>query len=458
MQERALPQALRVQQQCFQSGETLPLPARMALLRALRLALHAMEGELLAALEEDLGKSAAAGYLSELGQVYAEVRHMLARMKRYASPRPILPSAGQLPGRGERRPVPKGNVLVIAPWNYPILLSLLPAVDAIAAGNTVIIKPSELAPASAAALQRLCQRYLPEKWISVLPGDAALGRSLLDQPFHHIFYTGGAQVGRLVLQRAARRLCPVTLELGGKSPCIVAADADVSLAARRIVFGKFLNCGQSCVAPDYVYVQESLRPALLGEMARALRSFYGRDPLESRDYGRIVNRAQFDRLSALLEGERPWLGGERRPETLQIAPTILEAGPESPLMEEEIFGPILPVLSYRKLDDALAEIQTRPTPLACYLFTRDKALQTRLMATLPFGGGCVNDTLLQLASPRMGFGGLGESGMGAYHGRVGFETFSHQKHILYQSSRVDLPLRYPPYGRGKALLLRALLR
>ena len=453
-----IPKALLAQQDFFREGNTLPVRSRLSVLRQIRLAVHAMEAEVLAAIAADIGKSSAEAYLGEVGLLYAEIRHMTKHLKRYAKPRAVRPMAGQLPARAEVRPVPRGNVLIITPWNYPFSLALLPAVDAIAAGNTVIIKPSEFAPTTAAVLKDLCERYLPQEWISVIPGDEAVSRALVEQPFHHIFYTGGGRVGGLIMQRAARRLIPVTLELGGKCPCIVAEDANIKLAAQRIIFGKFMNCGQTCVAPDHVYVHSTVREELLREMEATLLRFYGESPLDSPDYGRIINRAHFDRLMALLDGESPLVGGHARPDKLQIAPTIVEVTADSPLMEDEVFGPILPVLTYDDLEVPIAGIRSLPTPLAFYLFSQDKSLQKRLMLQLPFGGGCVNDTLLHLCSPRLSFGGLGESGMGAYHGKAGFDTFSHQKSILYQSGHIDLPLRYPPYSTLTERLLRLVLR
>lgn len=442
----------------FQSGKTKPISCRRSALRRLRDGILARKSELLAALLEDLGKSETEAYVSELSMLLADIQYYDKNLPSLAKPQKVFLSLSQFPSSGQIIPCPLGCVLVISPWNYPVLLALAPAIAAIAAGNTVIIKPSEYAPKTAKALFHLLSEYLPKDLCTMIPGGVPETQLLLDQDFDHIFFTGGTEVGRLVMKKAAAHLTPVTLELGGKSPCLVDETANLSLAARRIVFGKFLNCGQTCVAPDYLLVQESVKEALLEALRREIALQYGTKPLESSDYGRIVNQRHFDRLCSLLDRQTIHFGGEVNRDTLQISPTILDAVlPDDAVMQEEIFGPILPVRTYEKLDDAMEEIRSRPHPLALYLFSQSKKTQQRVMQELSFGGGCINDTILHLSSPKLPFGGVGASGMGAYHGAAGFATFTHQKSVLTRSTRLDPSLRYAPYTKPKSKLLWRLL-
>lgn len=443
----------------FEAGDTRPLANRLSALANLRKGLLAMQTELHRALREDLGKSMAEAQLSEISLLLSELRYFLLHLGRLAKVRAVPVAITQMPAQSELYPCPLGNVLIISPWNYPLLLSLRPAIAAIAAGNTVIVKPSEFAPATARVLHRLLSRTLPPQLCALIPGGAEETEFLIDQGFHHVFYTGGPEIGRLVMARAAAHLTPVTLELGGKSPCIVDETANIPLAARRIVFGKFLNCGQTCIAPDYILVQESVRPALLLALRHEIHRQYGTHPLDNSDYGRIVNQRHFDRLCALIDRKKLVFGGERCEESLQIAPTILDrVASDDPVMREEIFGPILPVLSYEHLDEAIAEITSRPHPLALYLFSEHEPTQNLITGRLQFGGGCINDTVLHLCSPYLPFGGVGGSGMGAYHGKAGFETFTHYKSVLRKQPFPDNPLRYAPYTKVKRNLLQYLLR
>lgn len=450
---------LEGQRTFFQQEKTWPLAQRLCALNRLDAAISAMETEMQLALQEDLGKATTESFLSEIAQIRSELHFFQRNLGRLAKARSVPSSLTQLPAEGRIVPCPRGRVLIISPWNYPFLLSLAPAIAALAAGNTVVIKPSECAPQSARMLHRLLSQALPRNLAAVIPGGAEETAFLLDQPFDHIFYTGGAQVGRLVMERAAAQLTPVTLELGGKSPCMVDETARISLAARRIVFGKLLNCGQTCVAPDYVLVQEAVKDKLLTAIGHEIRVQYGEYPLQNPDYGRIVNQRHFDRLCALIDPDKVVFGGQMRSQSLQIAPTLLDqVQPDDPVMQEEIFGPILPILIYRNMEEALALIASKPHPLAFYLFSENKETQHYLMQRLPFGGGCVNDTVLHTTSPYLPFGGFGESGMGSYHGKAGFDTFTHYKSVLYQNTYLDAPLRYQPYTPQKSRLLRHLLR
>ena len=395
--------------------------------------------------------------MTELGPVYTELRHMLRLAPAHALPREAPCSLGQFPARAQRIPSPYGTVLILAPWNYPFLLSLQPAIDAIAAGNTVVIKPSEEAPATSRVLAKLVARCAPPELFAVIPGGREVSRALLEQRFDYIFFTGGGDVGRLVMEQAARHLTPVTLELGGKSPCIVHKDADLPLAARRIVFGKFLNCGQTCIAPDYLFVHESVRERLIPLLTAEIQRQLGPSPLENPQYGRIINRRHFDRLRGLMDRDKIILGGEIDPKGLQISPTLMAGIDFShPVMREEIFGPLLPILTYKTLSEVMQEIQKRPHPLALYLFSQSKSVQKIVMHGLQFGGGCINDTVLHAAGT-LPFGGVGASGMGSYHGKAGFDTFTHHKSVLDKAPWPDPALRYQPYTKQKTRLLRLLL-
>lgn len=450
---------LEAQKRFFAEGRTLPVSARLEALKRLRAAILSMEGEISAALKADLGKSASESYLCETGMALAELTHMLRHARRYARPRRVPTPLSQFPARSRTQAHPYGAALIMSPWNYPFLLSLDPVIDAVAAGNVCMVKPSAYSPASAEALKKLLGACFPEEWVCVVPGGREENAFLLDCAFDKIFFTGSMAVGRLVMEKAAAHLTPVTLELGGKSPCIVDRTANLELAAKRIVFGKFLNCGQTCVAPDYIYCDEAIREPLVEALKRAVAAQYGARPLENPNYGRIVNRKHFDRLAGLIDPAKVALGGECDESSLRIAPTILDGASFSDAcMGEEIFGPILPVLTYRTLDEALAEIDARPHPLALYFFSADRAAQRRVMDSARFGGGCINDTIIHLATSNMPFGGMGESGMGGYHGRAGFETFTHRKSIVDKKTWLDLPMRYQPYNKLGDRLIRMFLR
>ena len=459
MEREQLLQRIAAQRAFFAAGRTLPVAARLEALRALRDALRAMEGEINDALRADLGKSPTESYMCETGMALSELNHMLRHVRRYARPIRARTPLAQFCAASYQLASPYGVALVMSPWNYPLMLALEPLTDAIAAGNTVVLKPSAYAPRTSQALEKLIARALPPEWAFTVTGGRAENAMLLDCAFDYIFFTGGVGVGRLVMEKAARNLTPVTLELGGKSPCIVDRTADLELAARRIAFGKFLNCGQTCVAPDYVYCDEAVRAPLVEALKRAVAAQYGERPLENPDYGRIVNRKHFDRLNGLIERGHVAFGGERDAASLRIAPTILDpASFDDAAMAEEIFGPVLPVLTYRTLDEALEQIDRRPHPLALYFFSADRAAQRRVMSRARFGGGCINDTVIHLATANMPFGGVGESGMGGYHGRAGFETFTHRKSIVDKKTWLDLPMRYQPYTKFHDRLIRMFLR
>ena len=448
---------LEGQRAYFESGRTLPVSARIQALEGLERAILNHEEELYRALKADLGKSRTESYLCEVGLTLSELRYVKKHVRAWSRKKWILPSPAQLPGRCFTMPEPYGVVLILSPWNYPVLLTLEPLIGALAAGNCAVVKPSAYSPRVSAVLAELLSSAFPPEHVCTVEGGRRENQALLEQKFDYIFFTGSPAVGREVMARAAAHLTPVTLELGGKSPCIVDKTADWKLAARRIVFGKFLNCGQTCVAPDYLLVERPVKEKLVEEMAREITCMYGVRPLDSPDYGRIVNEKHFARLSRLLEGTHPAVGGEADPEGLRIAPTLLDGvSGEEPVMQEEIFGPILPILTVDSMEEAVAFVRKRPRPLALYLFTRSRETEKRVLTALSFGGGCVNDTVLHLASSRLPFGGVGNSGMGSYHGRESFSTFSHRKSILKTPGRPSVPLRAPPDTPGKARWIRRL--
>ena len=454
-----IPALVRAQRTYFQTGATLPVQTRQAALDKLRRALLAWEGRLEAALAADLNKSPAESYLCEVGLTLSELGYVRRRLARWARPRSRLPSLAQLPGRSFTLAEPRGVVLILSPWNYPLLLSLEPLVGALAAGNCCILKPSEHAPATSAALRELLAQCFPPELVSVAEGGPEVSRALLAEKFDYIFFTGGTGIGRQVMAAAAAHLTPVTLELGGKSPCVVDATARLDLAAKRLVFGKLLNCGQTCVAPDYVLADRRIKDELIGRLRHWMAALYGTDPLDNEGYVRMVDRRHFDRVMGLIDPDKVVYGGKGDPETLKIQPTILDGvSPGDPVMEEEIFGPLLPVLPFNRLQEAADFISRRPRPLALYLFSQDRAARRLFLERVPFGGGCVNDTVIHLASSRLPFGGIGDSGMGAYHGRASFDTFSHHKSVVVKGAWPDPSFRYPPYTPWKETLIRLFLR
>lgn len=440
----------------FETGATRALEYREERLRALARAVDTHEKALLAALRADLGKPATEAYVSEIAFVQADIAHALRHLRRWARPRRARVPWIAWPARAEVRPEPLGVALVLGPWNYPFQLLFSPLVGALAAGNCAVLKPSELAPRTSAATAELVRAHFPPEYLSVAEGGRETAEALLRERFDHVFFTGGGEAGRAVMAAAARHLTPVTLELGGKSPCIVCADADPELAARRILWGKTLNAGQTCVAPDFVLADARIKDALLDALGRTLRRFFGDNPAASPDYGRIVNRRHFDRLTAYLGQGRIVHGGRHDAETLYIEPTILaDPAPDAPVMREEIFGPVLPVLGFDALDAALARLRGMPRPLALYLFTNDAAVRERVLRETVSGGVCVNDTLSHIVGRDMPFGGVGESGMGAYHGKTGFDCFTHHRTVMRRGVFPDPALRYPPVRWGVESMRRA---
>jgi len=436
---------LKIQRDFFSTHATRPVAFRIAALKRLAGAIEAREATILAALHQDLRKPPQEAYASEIGWVLSEVEHAIRHVKKWARPeRRGRPRMAWF-SRARVVPEPRGVALIMGPWNYPLQLILSPLVGALAAGNCAVLKTSELTPQSARVIAEIVRAAFSEEHVAVVQGDQEIARSLLAQRFDTVFFTGSSRVGRQVMAAAAKHLTPVTLELGGKSPCIVCEDAPVELAARRIIWGKMMNAGQTCVAPDYVLVDFKRYEELMAAMKAALERFYTLHPQQSPDFGRIVNRHHFDRLKGYLsDGTIAW-GGDVDADELYIAPTLLtNVRADAAVMTEEIFGPILPIIPVRNVDEALAFVQARPAPLAVYLFTKDRALQQRVVYHIRCGSVCMNDVVVQLFGKDLPFGGVGESGFGSYHGKASFDAFTHFKSVLHCSTAIELSQRYPP--------------
>ncbi|MEE2703207.1 MAG: aldehyde dehydrogenase family protein [Myxococcota bacterium] len=440
----------------FESGRTRQLAWRRRQLEGLLAFADEQGDRLVAALQADLGKPELEARAADVGQITQEDKLALKKLNRWTRPERV----GGLPilGRSFVQREPLGVVLIIAPWNYPVGLLLSPLVGAVAAGNAAVLKPSEITAYTSAALAELLPPYLDSDAITLVEGGVAETTALLEERFDHIFYTGNGSIGRVVMEAASKNLTPVTLELGGKSPCIVDKSADLSVTARRIAWGKFINSGQTCIAPDYILADETIESELVAELEKTVREFYGPDPKASADYARIASPRHHERLAKLLESGEIAFGGGSDAETRYIEPTVLRnVAPDSPIMSEEVFGPILPVLGVKDVDQAIEFVNRGEKPLALYLFTRDAETERRVLDRTSSGGACINGTILQIANSSLPFGGVGESGIGAYHGRFTFEAFSHRRAVLKRGFRFDLKLMYPPYSERKTKLARKML-
>ena len=459
MTESAIQTIVEKQRAYFRTGAMLDVEFRVRALDQLARRIRASEAAIHRALWQDLGKSGFESYMCETGLVLSELSYMRRHVRAFARERTVPTPLAQFRARSYQKPSPYGVALVMSPWNYPFLLTMEPLVDAIAAGNTVVVKPSAYSPRTSELMANMLRECFDEEYVAVVTGGRAENSALLEQKFDCVFFTGSQSVGREVMRHAAEHPTPVILELGGKSPCIVEKTANLKLAAKRIVFGKYLNCGQTCVAPDYIYCDRAVRDELIAELKTQITRQFGADPLQNPDYGRMVNEKHFDRVLGLLDPAKTVHGGAFNRETLQIAPAVMDNVTfDDAVMGQEIFGPVLPVLTYEDLDAAMAEIERRPHPLALYIFTEDRAIARKVTTRCGFGGGCVNDAVIHLASSAMGFGGFGESGMGAYHGREGFMAFSHTKSIVDKKTWMDLPMRYQPYRKVNEKLIRLFLR
>ncbi len=440
---------LESQRKYYKSGATLSVKFRREQLKKLYAAVKKYETEINEALNDDLGKSAYEGFMCESGLALTEISYMLKHVKKFTKAKRVRTPLAQFRSKSFKQPVPYGNVLIMSPWNYPFLLSIEPLTDAIAAGNTAIVKPSAYSPKTSAIVEKIIKECFSPEYVAAVTGGRAENTALLDQKFDKIFFTGSQSVGKEVLRKAAEHLTPAVLELGGKSPCIVDKNANIKLAAKRIVFGKYLNCGQTCVAPDYILCDRAVKEQFINAVRDQISLQFGNEPLKNKEYGRIVNEKHFARLCSLIDKDKVVHGGKADPDTFKIEPTVMDNVTESdPVMCEEIFGPIMPILTFDDYDVMIDALKEKENPLALYVFSSDKKHINRALNELSYGGGCVNDVVIHLATSNMGFGGIGESGMGSYHGKDGFDTFTHYKSVVDKKTWIDLPIRYQPYKRG----------
>ncbi len=455
MTENQISSLLEKQRTYYKSGATIPVKFRIEQLKKLYATVKKYETEVNDALESDLGKSHYEGFMCESGLVLSEISYMIRHTKRFAKRKTVYTPLAQFASHSFKQPVPYGNTLIMSPWNYPFLLTIDPLADAIAAGNTAIVKPSAYSPATSKIIEKIVTECFAPEYVAIVTGGRAENAALLEQKFDFVFFTGSQAVGKEVLRHTAEHLTPAVLELGGKSPCIVEKNANIKLAAKRIVFGKYLNCGQTCVAPDYILCEKSVKDEFVKEVVKQIKKQYGENPLQNKDYGKIINRKHFDRLCGLINKDKVVIGGETNPETCQIAPTVMDnVTYDDAVMCEEIFGPIMPILTFESFDAVVDELKCKDKPLALYIFSSNKKHIKRVTTELSYGGGCVNDVVIHLATSEMAFGGVGESGMGGYHGKDGFDAFSHYKSIVDKKTWMDLPMRYGPY---KSKLYEALL-
>lgn len=431
------------QKEYFYKGHTRSLETRKNNLKKLYGGIQRFEDEIFQALKLDLNKSVHESFTTEIGYVLKEISFQMKHISSWSKPKRVRTALTHFGSKGKVVPEPYGVTLIIAPWNYPFQLAIAPLVGALAAGNTVVLKPSELTPNVSKVLTRMLGELFPEELVSVVEGGAEESTALLKEPFDYIFFTGSVGIGKVVMEAAAKKLTPLTLELGGKSPCIVHKDAKLDVTARRIVWGKFLNAGQTCVAPDYMYVHSSVKEQLIEALRHEIAEQYGKDALQNDNYVRIVSERHFERLCTFLQDGKPVIGGNYTKETLHIEPTVLtNVTWQSAVMEDEIFGPILPIIEYDKIEEVIETIQHHPKPLALYVFSEDRKVQEKVTSNISYGGGCINDVVYHLATPYLPFGGVGSSGLGSYHGEQSFRTFSHYKSILSQSTAFDMKIRY----------------
>ena len=442
----------------YLTGATKSLEYRLSKLHLLYDAIVKYEDEIMEALKSDLNKAPFEAYGTEVGFILQEIGFAIKNLRKWMRPKKVQTPLMHFPASSRIYPEPYGVTLIMSPWNYPFQLAIGPLIGAIAAGNCAVVKPSEYSFHTAEIIEKLLNEVFEEKYVSVVRGGRDANSSLLTEKFDYIFFTGSVHVGRVVMEAAAKHVTPVTLELGGKSPCIVDETANIDLAAKRIVWGKFLNAGQTCVAPDYLLVHQKVKLPLIDGIKKHIIAFYGLKPETNDEYPGIINQKHYERLLHLLENEEIAAGGQRNDATRKLAPTVLtNVTWSSPVMQEEIFGPILPLLEFESFDDIMALINTRPKPLAFYLFTKNREREMQAMQNVSFGGGCINDTVIHLGSPYLRFGGVGESGMGQYHGKGSFDTFTHYKSVLKKSNHMDIPVRYPPY-KGRLNLLKKIMK
>lgn len=459
MTQESIQELIRKQREYFYTNATLDVNFRINSLKKIQTAIQTHQEQINAALKADLGKSSFESYMCESGLVLNEITYMLKHIRSLAKEKTVPTPLAQFHSRSYMKPSPYGVVLIMSPWNYPFLLTFDPLVEALAAGNTVVLKPSAYSPATSRIICEIVRECFPEQYVAVVTGGREENACLLQEHFDYIFFTGSQSVGKEVMRQASAHLTPVTLELGGKSPCIVDKSANLKLAARRIVFGKYLNCGQTCVAPDYVFCHQDIKDDLLKQIQKQIRKQFGKSPLDNKNYGKIINEKHFSRILNLIDSSKVVTGGNIRQETLQIEPTVMDHVTfEDAVMQEEIFGPVMPLLTFTSMDEVIHKVNSMAHPLALYIFAQDKAVINKVTSECGFGGGCVNDVIIHLATSEMPFGGFGESGMGSYHGKKGFETFSHYKSIVDKKTWIDLPMRYQPYRKIYDRLIHLFLK
>lgn len=459
MTEFEIEKIIERQKTFFATGKTLEVKYRIDALKRLGIAIERNEDEILQAIKNDLGKSGFESYMCEVGMVKSEISYMIKHVKSFAREKTVRTPMSNFAARSYVKPVPYGNVLIMSPWNYPFLLTIDPLVDALAAGNTAVLKPSAYSPATSTVIKKLVEECFNSEYVAVVEGGRAENQCLLKGDFNYIFFTGSKGVGREVMAKASEKLIPVTLELGGKSPCIVDKSANIKMSAKRIAFGKFLNCGQTCVAPDYVYCHEDVKEQFVDEVKRQIVLQFGQNPLKNVNYGKIINEKHFQRICGLISREKTVVGGNTDKTILKIEPTVMDnVSWNDAVMQEEIFGPILPVLTFNNIEAVSKKINSMDSPLALYIFAENKDVVKYVTSRIRYGGGCVNDTIVHLSTTEMGFGGVGASGMGAYHGKNGFDTFTHYKSIMDKKTFMDLPMRYQPYSRKNENMIKRFLK
>ena len=450
---------VKSQRTFFATGKTRDVEFRLAALRKLQDLIVAHEKEIADALLKDFNKPYQEAFSTEVANVLGDIKHVMKHLRGWAKPKKVASPLLLMPAKSHLYSEPYGCTLVIAPWNYPFQLQISPLVGAIAAGNTAIIKPSEITVNTQKLLVDLISKNFPPEYIAAVGGGVTESQLLLEEKFDFIFFTGSTRVGKIVMEKAAKHLTPVCLELGGKSPCVVTPDIDIKIAAKRIIWGKFLNAGQSCVAPDYIAIHSSIYEKFLTELKNTIVEFYGENPRNNSDYARVVNETHFDRIVSYIDKSKLFFGGQSEKSALYVAPTILrDVAWNDRIMEDEVFGPVMPCFKYDDISTLLSQIAERPKPLAFYLFTNDTGLQERVLANMSYGGACVNDTMVHLINPNLPFGGVGDSGMGGYHGKFSFDVFSHKKSAVRKPFALDATMRYPPYTDFKLKLIRFFMK
>ena len=458
MDNQSILEKIDTQRKFLDENPMLDYKKRIDALKLLYKNIKLMSGDIYDALKKDLNKSETETYMAEIGMVLNEISYMIKHIRSFSRPQRVATPLAQFHSKSYKMPCAYGMVLIISPWNYPFMLALEPMVDAIAAGNSVIVKPSEISPNVSDVIAKLISKTFDKGHVDTVLGGVEECTFLLDQDFDYIFYTGSTRVGEIVMKKAAEHFTPVTLEMGGKSPCIVDETANIPLAAKRIVFGKFLNAGQTCVAPDYILCDKKIKDKLIDELERQIVLQYTVDPIKNDAYPKMINKKQFDAMSKFITDENLIFGGKKDEESLKIEPTLLNSTFDDDVMQIEIFGPILPIITFDDIDEAIAKINSLSKPLALYIFSSSKTNQNKVLNRCQFGGGCINDTIIHIATPNLGFGGLKQSGIGAYHGKIGFDTFTHYKSIVDKKTWLDLPMRYQPYNKFKQFLIKMFLR